>query len=207
MTEETTTKLVTPRFRGSYVTLLKPRAIGDGDPEYGMTVVLDKDDDDHIKFLSRLKKEMKAAMLDKLGKEIPFEKCKHFPISDGDDSEQEEFHGKWLIRTKNKRQPGILVLDNDGTRRAIEKESEIYSGAWYHASIKPYAWANEFGKGVSISLNGVLKVDDDEQFGGNSFSESDFDDVPAPKKKKVDEDEDEVPRKKKKPARDEGDSF
>lgn len=177
-------KLVTPKFRGSYVTLMKARAIADGEPEFGMTIVLDKDDDEHLAFLAKLKKAMKAAILEKCGKDIPFEKCKHFPILDGDDNENEEFAGKWLIRTKNKRQPGILVLDEDGTRRAVEHESEIYSGAWYHASIKPYAWAGDFGKGVSISLNGVLKVEDGDRFGGSDFSEDDFDDVPAPSGKK-----------------------
>lgn len=175
-------KLVSPKFRGSYVNVMKARAIGDGDPEYGMTIVLDKEDEEHMVFLKKVKKEMARVAEEKFG-DIPVEKWKHYPISDGDDSEQEEFHGKWLIRTKNKRQPGILVLEEDGTRRAVEKESEIYSGAWYHASIRPYAYKNEFGKGVSISLNGVLKVEDDEQFGG-SFNEADFDDVSKPAGKK-----------------------
>jgi hypothetical protein len=176
-------KLVSPKFRGSYVNVMKARAIGDGDPEYGMTIVLDKEDDEHLAFLAKLKKAMKAAAAEKIGADVPPEKWKHYPITDGDDSDQEEFHGKWLIRTKNKRQPGILVLEEDGTRRAVERESEIYSGAWYHASLRPYAWKNEFGKGVSISLNGVLKVQDDEQFGG-SFNEGDFDEVSKPTGKK-----------------------
>lgn len=196
-------KLVSPKFRGSYVNVMKARAIGDGDPEFGMTIVLDKEDDEHMAFLAKVKKAMKAAAADKFG-DIPMEKWKHLPITDGDDSEQEEFHGKWLIRTKNKRQPGILVMEEDGSRRAVERESEIYSGAWYHASIRPYAWKNEFGKGVSISLNGILKVQDDEQFGG-SFNEGDFDEVSKPtgKKKRTEDDDEPAPKKKRRESDDE----
>lgn len=194
MPETTSTKLTSPKFRGSYVNVMKARAIGDGEPTYSMTIVLDKEDDEHMAFLTKLKKVMKAAAAEKFG-DVPPEKWKHMPISDGDDKDDDEFHGKWLITTHNKRQPGILVMDEDGSKRAVERENEIYSGAWYHVSVRPYAWKNEFGKGVSISLNGVLKVQDDEQFGG-SFDESDFDDVPAPsggKKKSKKPSDDEPP--------------
>lgn len=206
MAKENPLKIVSPKFRGSYCNLMKPRKQNEeSEPEYGMLIVLDKDADGTDEFIAGLKKRMKLAMVEKLGKEIPFEKCKHFPIADGDDDADEhpEHANCWLVRTKNKRQPGILVMESDGTRRAVENDGEIYSGAWYHASVVPYAWSNSFGKGISISLNGVLKVDDGEKFGGSSFDESDFDDVPAPKRKAKKSEDDEIPRKKKRPVDDE----
>ena len=33
-------KLVTPKFRGSYAHLMKPNKIGDGEPRYGIVIVL-----------------------------------------------------------------------------------------------------------------------------------------------------------------------
>lgn len=169
--------IVSPKFRGSYVSVMKPRKMfEDSEPQYEITIVIPKNDKKGKEFIADIEDAMDAAMKDKFGKPIPFTKCKHFPIRDGDESDEEQFHGHWLIGAKNKRRPGVLVLDEDGNRRPVEDESEIYSGAWYHASVNVYAWDNKFGKGVSISLEGVLKVEDDEQFGG-SFREDDFDDV------------------------------
>lgn len=194
-------KFTTPKFRGSYCHLLKPHKIGDDDnsaPKYGMMIVLPKDEEATDAFIAKMHKFMKADMTEKFGKALPFEKCKHFPIRDGDEmtddngDQIEQFAGMWVINASNKDQPGLLVQDEDGSRRAIERDSEIYSGAWYHASVSVYAWNNKFGKGVSVSLSGVLKVDDDEKFGGSSFSEDEFSDVGAKKK----------PAGKKKPAAD-----
>ncbi len=190
--------IVSPEFRGSFVHVLKPRRRddGDGDPTYEMTIVLPKADRETTDFIANLEERFEIVMKDVIGKVIPFEKCKHYPIRDGDDMDGDEFKGCWVISTKNKRKPGIMVREEDGSRRAINDESEIYSGAWYHASVRPYAWENKYGKGVSVSLEGVLKIRDDEAFGG-SFHEDDFNSVSKGGKRR-----DREEREERRPSRD-----
>lgn len=187
-------KLITPKFRGSYVHLMKPHKIDDdSEPSYGITIVLPKDKESTDEFLEQLTAAAKKAIKEKGltgkdGEPLSISKIKYPLYKDGDEFEDNpEYAGCWIIGARNKRQPGILVKDEDGSRRAVENESEIYSGAWYHASVKVFAWSNKFGKGVSVSLQGVLKVKDDEAF-GSSFDESDFDEVSEPKKKEKSED-------------------
>lgn len=196
--QHTTRKnIVSPKFRGSFVFIMKPRQKDDdGEPQYEMAIVLPKDDRETKDFIGKLEDAFEDAMTEKIGKIIPFEKCKHYPIRDGDDMEGEEFHGCWVVGTKNKKQPGVLIREEDGTRRAVERESEIYSGAYYHASVRAYAWDNKFGKGVSVSLEGVLKVEDGEKF-GSSFSEDDFDSVSKGNKSSSSRD-----REERRPSRD-----
>jgi len=201
------TRFLTPKFRGSYVTVFKPRRVGDdGEEKYGITIVLPKDSKDSKAFIAKLESEFRKAMTDKFGKPLPFDKCKHYPIRDGDEytdndgNARPEFEGAWIIPAKSTAQPGIMVKDSDGTKRAPESEREIYSGAWYYASVSVYAWSNpKGGKGVSVSLSGILKVADDDAFGGSRFTENEFDEVPedgddsAPKGKRRPSDNDEAP--------------
>jgi len=182
-----TATILTPKFRGSYVNVFKPRPVSkapDAKLKYGITIVLPKDSKDTKTFLAKLRAEFKKAMIEKFGKELPEDKCKHFPIRDGDEMTdddgnlQPEFENAWIIPAKNEDQPGILVMDEDGTKRPATSPREIYSGAMYHASLTVFAWGpNAGGKGVSVSLSGILKVEDGEQIGGRRFSENEFDNV------------------------------
>jgi ssDNA-binding protein len=178
------TNLTTPVFRGSYVNLFTPRSVGNGEPTYGMSIVLPKDKPSTKQFIASLKKSFNDAMTEKLGKVVPEAQLKHYPIKDGDllvDDDGEikpETKGCWVINAKNKDQPGMLVKDEDGTKREPLGKQEMYSGAFYAASISVYAWKHETGgKGVSVSLQGVMKMRDGEKFGGNGFKASDFDNV------------------------------
>jgi hypothetical protein len=179
-------RFLTPKFRGSYVTVFKPRRVGDdGDEKYGITIVLPKGAPETKAFIAKLEKEFKVAMTEKFGKILPFTSCKHYPIRDGDEyldndgNPRPEFENSTIIPAKSASQPGIMVKDADGTKRAPESEREIYSGAWFYASVSVYAWANKKGgKGVSVSLSGVIKVADDDAFGGSRFSENEFDELP-----------------------------
>lgn len=179
-------KILSPKFRGSYVNVFRPRQInGEGEPKFSTTIVLPKNLATTKQFLASLRAEFKKAMIEKFGKEFPENTLKHFPIRDGDEAvdndgeARDEFKGCWTISCKNTRQPGLTVLDS-GTRRPPEGENEFYSGAYYYASVTVYAWKHATGgRGVSISLSGLCKVADGERFGGGSFSESDFDSVPV----------------------------
>ena len=172
--------IITPEFRGSYVTLVKPRAISDepdAELKYSINILLPKDSPETKAFIKKLEGAFAASMTEKLGKPIPFANCRHYPIHDGDKADDdgnvdEITKGCWVIYASNKRKPG--AIDMKGNK--LFSEDDLYSGAWYRASLSTWAWTNpKFGKGVSINLDNVLKVKDDEAFGGRAAPpEDDF---------------------------------
>jgi len=168
-------KIITPEFRGSYCNLLTPRAPNpESDPVYSILIVLPKKSADTKRFIKQLEKEIAAASLEKHGKVIPASKLKHYPIKDGDDEEDDGFHGHWLVRASNSRKPEVI----DRKRNTLFEEEDVYSGAWYRVTVDVWAWDNPVGgKGCSINLRNVLKVKDDEPFTSRAKAEDDFNDV------------------------------
>lgn len=177
------TSITTPMFRGSYVTLVTPRAVADDSDEkkYSMNIVLPKDSAETKAFIKKLEAAFNASMTEKLGKVYPKSVLKHYPIKDADvDTNQEgdilseknpEWEGCYVISASNKRKPG--AIDKSGNK--LFTDDDLYSGAWYYATVNVYAWSGKtFGKGVSISLNNVLKDHDDDRLSGGPSAESDF---------------------------------
>lgn len=174
-------KLMTPVFRASYANLLKPKqrkdAKPDDAPKYSVLIVLSKKLNTTKVFLAKLEKAMLAASLEKHGKPIPKNKLKHWPIRDGDEENEDgdvdpNLAGCWCINASTKRKP--QVVDKKG--ELLTSEDEVYSGAWFMATVRPWAWDNVTGgKGVSIELNNLLKDrDDDSLAGGTSKATDDF---------------------------------
>ncbi len=202
-------RLTTPVFRGSYCNLVTPRAVSEDDPDekqYSMSVVLRKDDPAAVKFMKQFEKAVSAACIEKFGKDMPRSSLKHYPVKDADEdtnSEGEvlatanpEWEGCWIINAKNKRKPG--AIDKAGNK--LFSDDELYSGAWYMASLNVWAWAGKkFGKGVSVSLNNVLKDHDDDQFAGGASAEKDFEShINSDAEVGDDDEEEETPPPKKK---------
>lgn len=162
----------TPVFRGSFVNLIKARAMDeDSEPKFSMMIVLPKKAPETVKFLKQLEAAIAEASAAKHGKAIPKEKLKHYPVRDGDSMEGDNFNGMWCIRASSRFRPN--VVDTSGTD--LDLEEEVYSGAWYKAKISAWGWDNpKSGKGVSLSLESVLKVKDDKKFGGGSKAADDF---------------------------------
>lgn len=170
-------KIITPEFRGSYVALLEPRAVSQEKPDdkkYSILMVLKKDAPGTKDFIKRLEANIQVASQQKHGKPIPKERLKHYPIKDGDHDENPDFAGHWLISASNKFKPGIINLQGE---KLFEAE-DVYSGAWYRASVSPWGWDNPVGgKGVSLNLHNVVKTKDDEAFTSVSKPEDDFADL------------------------------
>ncbi len=167
-------KLITPPFRGSYCNLVKARAFEEGDePQFNMMVVLKKGTPDTKKFLAQLEAAVTECCIAKFGKDmLPHSSLKHWPVQDGDLGDNEEHAGCWTFRAGSKFRPGAI---EHGTKRALFEENELYSGAWYRASISVWGWNNpKYGKGVSFNLHNVMKIRDDEKFGGGAKPEEDF---------------------------------
>lgn len=162
-----TAKLITPEFRGSFVHVVEPHAIKgveNAKPRYQITIPLKKSDPFWAKVDALVEETAKA----KWGKIPPKLKT---PKKDGDEEERPEFAGQYTIQATSQNKPGIV----DANLQPIMDAKEIYSGAWYRASIRAYAWEHATGgKGVSIALDNVMKLRDDEAFSGRSNAEDDF---------------------------------
>lgn len=170
-------KIVTPEFRGSFVHLLEPHAIKakqgekQNDPRYSITIPVDKKDP----FWKKIDALIEETAVAKWGK-VPA-KLKN-PKKDGDEGDDDgnvrpELAGKWSVQAGCglKSKPGVV----DANLQPIMSADEIYSGAWYRASIRAYAWEHPTGgKGVSIALDNVMKVKDDEAFSGRTNASADF---------------------------------
>lgn len=176
-------KIITPAFRGSYVSLFKPTANKknpDQIPKYKITVALNKKNPEHIKFHKKLTDQIRKAVVDKWGEKRAdriIEIMKNYPLKDGDNQNSEEptaeLEGHWFINATADRRPGLV----DKNREDILDEDEAYSGAWYRITGNLYCWEHETGgKGVSLGLHNVQKVKDDEHFSGKTKASDDFDD-------------------------------
>jgi hypothetical protein len=192
------TKIVTPPFRGSYVNFLTPRKPSeDADPQYSVLIVLPKKDKKTKLFMKRLDDAIDGVLKEKFGKVIPRARLNNFPVKDGDDDVDDDgnaqFPGCWLIRATNKRKPG--VIDKKGND--LFEEEDVYSGAWYHVSVSPWAWDHKTGgKGVSINLHNACKVKDDEKFTSIADAHEDFGELLEDGDDDDEEDEPVKPRKK-----------
>jgi hypothetical protein len=161
-------KLITPVFRGSFVHLLKPHLMrGETDEDkarYQITIVLPSKD----AFWKKVQAEIQAAGKEKFGK-IP-KKFKK-PVKKGDESEYEEFAGCYTLQASTKRKPDLC----DAGLQPIMDPDEIYSGAYFRASIRAYAWDHPTGgKGVSFALDNVMKIKDGDPLSGAGTAAGDF---------------------------------
>lgn len=163
-------KLITPEFRGSFVHILEPHApkAAPGEAQqkarYQITIPLAKDH----KFWEEVRQLVTETATAKWGKIPPKMKS---PIKDGDAEGRDEFVGKLTVQATSKNKPDIV----DKNLKPIMDAGEIYSGAWYRCSLRAYAWEHPTGgKGVSIALDNVMKVKDDEALSGRTSADNDF---------------------------------
>lgn len=170
------TKLVTRTpFRGSFVSLATPSLpFGETDEskaKYQLTIVLPKKD----AFWKQIAEAQKACAIDKWGKVPANMKTS---VKDGDaivdddgNLKYPEFEGCYTLQAATKRKPGVV----DAALNPVMEADELYSGAYYRATVSPYTWDHPTGgKGVSFALDNVMKVKDGEPFGGAGKAEDDF---------------------------------
>lgn len=167
--EKLNAKLITPEFRGSFVTLDKPKSFdGKQEPKYSMVIALPKDD----AFVAQLHKMVEKVCIEKWG-EVP--KKLKLAIKDGDEEDEKyNWKGLTVFTASNKSKPGVVVRQEDGKIIEPISNEEIYSGAFYRASIRPYAYEYEKSKGVAISLDNVMKTKDGEKFTSRTTAKDDF---------------------------------
>jgi hypothetical protein len=69
--------------------------------------------------------------------------------------------GAKFITCKSDQRPGIVGADG----RPMTDPSLIYAGCWVIATIRPFAYTSP-SKGISTGLQNIVKIADDEPFGG-----------------------------------------
>ncbi len=155
-------KLITPEFKAAYCGIFRataPRENPEGKKKYSMRAVFPPNSD-----IAAMKSAVKSAISEKWGNaqpkniRLPFRKNSDLdnPIPGVDDDA--------IICTfsaNEDRRPGIV----DKNLQEIIDETEVYSGAWFRAQIRPYAYDVSSNRGVAFGLENVMKVRDDSPLG------------------------------------------
>lgn len=177
-------KILTPVFRGRWPALFKAESVQGSAPKFGITAIWTP-----AKFTKKDKvawKTLLAAMnkasMDKFGK--PW---KNLPgnfkkgIRDGMEKEDKAGFGEGtcFANLSTEYRPGVVGPDaqNDKIGPEHGNQEEIYSGAYYRATVEVYAFSN-VSKGVGIGLRNIQKIADGEELSdigevGDDFSEVD----------------------------------
>ena len=159
---------LTPNFRAAFISIFKATASKNpdgtvGKAKYSIRAMFPPTTD-----LTALKNQAQAVAFDKWGDKIP--KALRSPFrTNGELENPVEGLGKngddWVVMTfsaNEDRRPGIV----DASVQDIIDEQDVYSGAWYRAQVRAFAYDNAGNKGVSFGLQNVQKVKDDEPLGG-----------------------------------------
>lgn len=162
----------TSLVRLSYARLFEPQSFEDGkDPKYSVTLMIPKEDTATIDAIRQVAKEVAT---EQFGEKLP--KFKNPFIKDGDEEEDAQNHGFYLVRASTTKAPGVVKIQN-GTTVQLQKD-EIKSGDWALVTISIFAYDKQMNKGVSAYLNNVLLVAQDEALGGGGTTPAtDFGDL------------------------------
>lgn len=156
--------LITPEFRAAFISVFKATSMKNADgtvnkPKYSIRAAFPP-----ASKLDALKKEAEAVAREKWGDKIP--KTLRSPFRANGDLENPVtgIGEDWIIMTfsaNEDRRPGIV----DAKLQDIIDDANVYSGAWYRAQVRAFAYENAGNKGVSFGLQNVQKLRDDDPIG------------------------------------------
>ncbi|WP_288959835.1 ssDNA-binding protein [uncultured Sulfitobacter sp.] len=163
------------KVRFSYPHLAKPYAgkndKGDkGEPKYGVVAMLPKKTHGAVKDLciERINELLKENKIKKIGPEKKF-------IKNGDNHENEEYDGHFIVSARETRRPPLRDADRSVVD-STEAAEKFYGGCWGTIRIRPWFQNNDYGKRVNAGLTAVQFYKDDEPFGEGRISDEDLDD-------------------------------
>lgn len=170
-TKTNTRKVTSPIFRGAFVNLFEAKPGPDGkNPKFGITMLFDAEAQKSPEFKA-MKALANAAVKEKFGDKVP----SNFrnPFRDGKEKPELQGFGEGVIfvNATTKQQPGVV----DAKVQRILNPDEVYSGAYYRATLTAYAYDQAGNKGVAFGLQNVQKVRDGEKWAGRVEAEKDFD--------------------------------
>lgn len=168
-----------PKTLLSYLTVTQPRAFGDQKPKYSVSAIIKKSD---TLTLSRIDAAMRAAyeegqsILKGKGKTVPTyeEIIADGPLHDGDEKKDGDpaYAGSYYINAKNERKPGVV----DVNKNEILDPSELYSGIYGRVALSFFCYNKNGNRGISASLDYIMKTADGEPLGSTISVDDAFDD-------------------------------
>lgn len=159
--------------RIAYEHLLQPYAKDEKDEKkYSCTVILDKGDTESAAaFEKATQAAIEKGKASKWGGNVPRKLTT--PLRDGDEKEQEEFHGRRFFNCNCRKAPAVL----NRAKAPIMDANEVYSGMWAIVCVNLFPYDSNGNKGVGAGLNAVLKTGDDEAFSGSGSGAHAFDSI------------------------------
>ena len=157
--------------------LYEAQAVSGGAPKFGVRVLFDKKNPEHMKYLKTLAADAASA----IAEHWPDESKRPVlalvgnnydsPIKDGDKAvnkngrpyyeKEPEVKGHYFIGPRSKNKPAVV----DAGNLPIGDQSLVYPGCWAEVAMNVYTYDTP-SNGVTIGLNGVRKRKDDERIGG-----------------------------------------
>jgi hypothetical protein len=124
---------------------------------YGATLLFPKGAD-----LSIIREAVKHVAIEKFGSKAGSMSLK-LPFRDQGEKEGKAGYEKGAVffRASSDMQPGVLGPDG----RPLNDQKKLYAGAWVLATVRPFAF-DKMQKGVSLGLQNLALIADDEAFGG-----------------------------------------
>lgn len=158
----TGTRVITPRARLSFPSLLSPDVGGQySDGKFKATFIFDKKDKNVMDGLKAMSEACKKVATEAFGADL---KGVDMPFRDGNEKadKNEAYKDAVLITAKSKYRPGLCGPD---PKNEITEEGELYGGCYVRASLVPFSYAQGKNRGVSFRLCNVQKLAEGEQFG------------------------------------------
>lgn len=182
MTDQTSTKVITGRVRGSYVNVFEPRVSQlSGKSEYSITLLIPKSDTATVK---AIRDACEAAANAKWGSKRP--PRVDSPLRDGDGERPSggmyppECAKHFVLNAKTTQRPGVV----DKQLRDVIDTLEFVSGDYCRASLNFFAYDTSGNKGVAAGLNNIQVLEKGDPLSSRARAADDFrsadtsDDVP-----------------------------
>ena len=162
---------ITPEFRAAFISVFKATSMKNADgsvnkPKYSIRAAFPP-----TAKLDALKKEASLAAQEKWGDKIPKTLRSPFRLNEELENPIVGIGDDWVIMSfsaNEDRRPGIV----DAKLQDIIDDSDVYSGAWYRAQVRAFAYENAGNKGVSFGLQNVQKLRDDDPIGSGRIPAS-----------------------------------
>ena len=163
--------LITPEFRATFISVFRATSMKNADgsvnkPKFSIRAAFPP-----TAKLDALKKVAEMAAREKWGDKIP--KTLRSPFRTNEELENPivGIGDDWIIMSfsaNEDRRPGIV----DSKLQDIIDDADVYSGAWYRAQVRAFAYENAGNKGVSFGLQNVQKLRDDDPLGNGRIPAS-----------------------------------
>jgi len=162
---------ITPEFRAAFISVFKATSMKNADgsvnkPKFSIRAAFPP-----TAKLDALKKVAEMAAREKWGDKIP--KTLRSPFRTNEELENPivGIGDDWIIMSfsaNEDRRPGIV----DSKLQDIIDDADVYSGAWYRAQVRAFAYESAGNKGVSFGLQNVQKLRDDDPLGNGRIPAS-----------------------------------